>query len=64
MSPISGHKDMVLCLAINPRDECAFASGSKDKKIMFWALGKSKPVAEIEAHKGGVGICCVSVSPE
>jgi WD40 repeat protein len=54
---------MVLCLAINPRDECAFASGSKDKKIMFWDLGKSKPVAEITAHKGGVGVYGVLMSP-
>jgi len=45
---------MVLCLAVNPRDEWMIASGSKDKKIMLWTLREQKAIHEFVAHNSAV----------
>jgi len=50
------HLDSVLCLSIHPTEVNYLASGSADKTIKIWDLGKQKCAREIKNHKDKVQV--------
>ena len=48
------HKDFVMKLAINPKDNQMFASASSDKKIKIWSFNISNSQLTLEGHLKGV----------
>lgn len=58
-----GHKDSVLCVAVNPLDEDVVCSGSEDGTARIWDLRKKGGIRCLQTHKHSINSVLFSPNP-